>query len=109
MHSSAISLLYTAPPKQRVGVPEAPQAAAAAAAGSDASVAGGMKDNFLINLIDSPGHIDFSSDVSTATRLCDCGLIVVDVLEVRVTCYTHQTFCRFVADLSLFKLATVAP
>ncbi|KAG5191663.1 P-loop containing nucleoside triphosphate hydrolase protein [Tribonema minus] len=36
---------------------------------------------YLINLIDSPGHIDFSSDVSTATRLCDTGLVVVDVLE----------------------------
>lgn len=40
------------------------------------------RDSYLINLIDSPGHVDFSSDVSTATRLCDCGLIVVDVLEV---------------------------
>jgi translation elongation factor EF-G len=35
----------------------------------------------LINLVDSPGHIDFSSDVSTATRLCDGALLVVDVLE----------------------------
>ena len=41
-----------------------------------------MEDNeFLINLIDSPGHIDFSSDVSTATRLCDGALVVIDVLE----------------------------
>jgi ribosome assembly protein 1 len=31
--------------------------------------------------VDSPGHLDFSSDVSTATRLCDGALIVVDVLE----------------------------
>lgn len=36
---------------------------------------------YLINLIDSPGHIDFSSDVSTATRLCDGALVVIDVLE----------------------------
>lgn len=36
---------------------------------------------YLMNLIDSPGHIDFSSDVSTATRLCDGALILVDVLE----------------------------
>ena len=28
-------------------------------------------EEYLINLVDSPGHIDFSSDVSTATRLCD--------------------------------------
>ena len=36
---------------------------------------------FIINLIDSPGHIDFSSEVSTAVRLSDGCLIVVDVVE----------------------------
>ena len=35
----------------------------------------------LINLIDSPGHIDFSLEVSTAARLCDGAIIVVDVIE----------------------------
>ncbi|CAH8529976.1 unnamed protein product [Heterobilharzia americana] len=36
---------------------------------------------YLINLVDSPGHVDFSSEVSTAVRLCDAAIIVIDVVE----------------------------
>jgi len=41
----------------------------------------GIKEDYLINLIDSPGHVDFSGEVSTAVRLCDGGIVVVDVVE----------------------------
>lgn len=36
---------------------------------------------YRINLIDSPGHVDFGGEVCTATRLCDGALILVDVVE----------------------------
>ena len=63
MKASSISILhgYKEPPKSKDDTPP--------------------ERHYLVNLIDSPGHVDFSIEVSSSVSLSDGAIIMIDVVE----------------------------
>jgi len=89
--STSVSLYFEMNNKYLEGVSKT-IADARIAAGESLEWGKADHSQYLINLIDSPGHVDFSSEVTAALRVTDGALVVVDCIEG--VCVQTETVLR---------------
>ena len=61
-------------------------------------------ENYILNLIDTPGHVDFAYQVSRSIRACDGALLVVDCTSgIQAQTISNYNFAKE-ADLKIIPI-----